>query len=127
MKSVFQRKLIVLAFYIFLTAVLFLATFSVFIHAKSSAFNFMAPLNDFVLYQSYSIIPLGTDGLSPSFVFRFLPKGTDSDYAIFYIETSLGGTIKGFTGPFTDSKSTPISVRHQMLNLGLGSNTISKN
>ena len=117
MKSTNKFRTLIFALIVLFGVILPLVFLVFFIHARNAAIKFMTPLSDLVSYKSCYIIPLGTSGRSPSFLFQFFPKGTDSHYAIFYVETSVGGEIKKFTGPFTDGKSlAPETVRPYILN-----------
>lgn len=94
----------------------FLIGMTMLVHARRQAVNFMMPLKDLVVYKSCVVSPLGTDSKGASFVFRFLPKGEDSHYAVFYVETSVWGKIKSFSGPFVNDRVVdPIEVRPCLL------------
>lgn len=86
------------------------------IHARREAVTFMKPLNDLVDYKSCVVAPFGTENRGPSFVFRFLPNGEDSHYAVFSVETSVWGKMKSFSGPFVNDRAMdPITVRPWLL------------
>ncbi len=84
----------------------------VIIHARKKAQNYIEPLEDIVEYKSYYIAPYGTDSGGVSLMFCFLPKGEDNHYATFYVETSVLGEIKSFSGPFMNDRVIhPAEVR----------------
>lgn len=69
-------------------------------YSKRKTEVFLSPLRDLLSHISSSFFILGTDRKSPSFCFLYRPNWTDSHYANFYVETSMFGSIKSFSGPF---------------------------